>query len=349
MGVTRAALPPPVSFGRVSQTREMTYRPLGNSGLMVSTVGLGTNAFGSRIDADQTRAVVDAAIDAGVTLFDTSDTYGVGASEELLGAALGKRRDDVVLATKFGMDMGGANGPDWGARASRRYVRRAVEASLRRLGTDHVDLYQLHQPDLVTPIEETLEALTELVTEGKVRYVGCSNFAAWEVVDAHWTAVSAGLRPFVSAQNEYSLYNRAAEEELLPALARLGVSLIAYFPLAYGLLTGKYRRGEQAPDGSRLSADSQAHRLANADWDRIEALHAFADQHGVGILDVALGGLAAQPSVGSVIAGASRPEQVVANVQAGLWEPTADEVEALAAVNANRGAGMTHRSFTRDA
>ena len=200
----------------------MTYRPLGNSGLMVSTVGLGTNAFGSRIDAEQTRAVVDAAIDAGITLFDTSDTYGLGASEELLGRALGKRRDDVVLATKFGMDMGGANGPDWGARASRRYVRRAVEASLRRLGTDHIDLYQLHQPDLVTPIEETLEALTELVTEGKVRYVGCSNFAAWEVVDAHWTAVSAGLRPFVSAQNEYSLYNRAAEEELLPALSRLG-------------------------------------------------------------------------------------------------------------------------------
>jgi aryl-alcohol dehydrogenase-like predicted oxidoreductase len=325
----------------------MTYRPLGNSGLMVSTVGLGTNAFGSRIDAKQTQQVVDAALDAGITLFDTSDTYGLGASEELLGRSLGSRRDDVVLATKFGMDMHGANGPDWGARASRRYVRRAVEASLRRLGTDHIDLYQLHQPDLVTPLEETLEALTELVAEGKVRYVGCSNFAAWEVVDAHWTAVSGGLRPFVSSQNEYSLYNRAAEEELVPALSRLGVGLIAYFPLAYGLLTGKYRRGEPAPEGTRLAAGSQARRLANADWDRIEALHAFADERGVGILDVAIGGLAAQPAVASVIAGATRPEQVAANVRAGLWEPTAQDLDALGAINTERGAGMTHRSFTR--
>jgi aryl-alcohol dehydrogenase-like predicted oxidoreductase len=326
---------------------EMTYRPLGNSGLMVSTVGLGTNAFGTRIDARQSQAVVDAALDAGITLFDTSDTYGVGASEELLGRSLGRRRDQVVLATKFGMDMGGANGPDWGARASRRYVRTAVEASLRRLRTDHIDLYQLHQPDLVTPVEETLEALTELVTAGKVRYLGCSNFAAWEVVEAHWTAARSHLRPFQSAQNEYSLYNRAAEEELVPALLRTGMSLIAYFPLAYGLLTGKYRRGEQAPPGSRLSADAQAHRLANADWDRVEALHAFADQRGVGILDVAIGGLAAQPAVASVIAGATRPEQVEANVRAGLWSPTPEDLEALAAVNRRRGADMTHRSFTR--
>jgi len=326
---------------------EMTYRPLGPSGLMVSTVGLGTNAFGARIDATQTQAVVDAALDEGVTLFDTADTYGLGASEELLGKALGSRRDDVVVATKFGMDMRGANGPDWGARASRRYVRRAVEASLRRLGTDRIDLYQLHQPDLVTPIAETLEALSELVTEWKVRYVGCSNFAAWEVVDAHWTAVTSGLRPFVSAQNEYSLYNRAAEEELLPALSHLGMSLIAYFPLAYGLLTGKYRRGESAPEGSRLGAEGQAHRLANADWDRIEALEAFAAERGVDILDVAMGGLAAQPAVGSVIAGATKPEQVRANVRAGLWEPSAEDLEALADVNAGRGVGMTHASFTR--
>ena len=326
---------------------DMTYRPLGSSGLMVSTVGLGTNAFGTRIDADESQAVVDAAIEAGITLFDTSDTYGRGASEELLGRALGHRRDDVVLATKFGMDMAGANGPDWGARASRRYVRRAVEASLRRLGTDHIDLYQLHQPDLVTPIAETLEALTELVTEGKVRYLGCSNFAAWEVVDAHWTARTTGLRSFVSAQNEYSLYNRAAEEELMPALSRLGMGLIAYFPLAYGLLTGKYRRGQQAPAGSRLGAENQAHRLAAADWDRIERLEGYAADRGVGILDVAIGGLAAQPSVSSVIAGATRPEQVVANVAAGLWEPSTDDLAALAAVNAERGTGMTHASFTR--
>jgi aryl-alcohol dehydrogenase-like predicted oxidoreductase len=314
---------------------------------MVSTVGLGTNAFGARIDAQQTQAVVDAAIEAGVTLFDTADTYGRGASEELLGKALGRRRDDVVVATKFGMDMQGANGPDWGARASRRYVRRAVEASLRRLGTDHIDLYQLHQPDLVTPVQETLEALTELVAEGKVRYLGCSNFSAWEVVDAHWTAASSGLRPFVSAQNEYSLYNRTAEEELIPALSHVGMSLIAYFPLAYGLLTGKYHRGEEAPTGSRLGAESQAHRLANADWDRIEALNAFADERGVGILDVAIGGLAAQPVVGSVIAGATRPEQVSANVRAGLWTPSPDDLEALGSVNAGRAVGMTHAAFTR--
>src|SRR6476659_5517066 len=193
---------------------DMAYRPLGTSGLMVSTIGLGTNAFGARIDAEQTQRVVDAALEAGITFFDTSDTYGVGASEELLGRSLGKHRKDVVVATKFGMDMGGANGPDWGARASRRYVRRAVEASLRRLGTDHIDLYQLHQPDLVTPVEETLEALNELVAEGKVRYLGCSNFAAWEVTQAHATARAMGIQGFVSAQNEYSLYNRSAEEEL---------------------------------------------------------------------------------------------------------------------------------------
>jgi aryl-alcohol dehydrogenase-like predicted oxidoreductase len=325
----------------------MTYRPLGTSGLMVSTVGLGTNAFGSRIDEQQTRAVVHAALDAGITFFDTSDTYGAGASEELLGRALGDRRDDVVVATKFGMDMHGANGPDWGARASRRYVRRAVEASLRRLGTTYIDLYQLHQPDLVTPVSETLEALTELVQEGKVRYVGCSNFAAWQVVDAHWTARTSGLRPFVSAQNEYSLYNRSAEEELVPALQHVGMSLIAYFPLAYGLLTGKYRRGQEAPQGSRLAAENQAHRLSGADWDRVEALHAFAEERGLSLLDVAIGGLAAQPAVGSVIAGATRPEQVHANVRAALWQPDPDDLAALEAVNRDRARGMTHASYTR--
>jgi aryl-alcohol dehydrogenase-like predicted oxidoreductase len=326
---------------------EMSYRPLGESGLMVSVVGLGTNAFGTRIDADRSRRVVEAALDAGVTLFDTSDTYGRGSSEELLGCALGRHREDVVVATKFGMDMGGANGPDWGARASRRYVRRAVEASLRRLGTDHIDLYQLHQPDLVTPIGETLEALTELVEEGKVRYLGCSNFAAWEVVEAHWIAMTRGLRRFVSAQNEYSLYNRAAEEELVPAVRHSGMGLVAYFPLAYGLLTGKYRRGQQAPEGTRLSADDQAHRLANADWDRIEALQAFADDRGIGLLDVAIGGLAAQPVVASVIAGATRPEQVESNVRAGSWQPSREDLTALAEVNSQRGRDMTHRSYVR--
>ena len=241
--------------------------------------------------------------------------------------------------------MQGANGPDWGARASRRYVRKAVDASLRRLGTDWIDLYQLHQPDLVTPIEETIAAMSELVTEGKVRYLGCSNFAAWEVVDAHWTAKTSGHPPFVSAQNEYSLYNRSAQEELVPACERLGTSILPYFPLAYGLLTGKYRRGSAAPSGSRLEVQSS--RLENADFDRIEALEAYAAHRGIGILDVAIGGLAAQPAVGSVIAGATRPEQVESNVAAGLWQPTAEDLAALAAINDDQGSGMTHRAFTR--
>ena len=324
---------------------EMTYRPLGASGLMVSTVGIGCNAFGTRIDAEQTRQVVDTAIDAGITLFDTADSYGRGASEDLLGKALGSRRDEVVVATKFGMDMGGVNGPDWGARASRRYIRTAVEASLRRLGTDHIDLYQLHQLDLVTPIEETLSALDELVTEGKVGYLGCSNFAAWEVVDAHWAATSAGLQPFISAQNEYSLYNRSAEEELVPACAHVGMSVLPYFPLAYGLLTGKYRRGQAAPSGSRLEAQSS--RLEGADFDRIEALEEFAADRDLTLLDVAIGGLAAQPTVGSVIAGATKPEQVVANARAGRWQPDKDDLAALDQLNGHRSPGMTHASFTR--
>ncbi len=325
----------------------MEYRQLGRSGLTVSAVGIGCNAFGARIDGEASRRVVDAAIEHGVTLFDTSDTYGFGESERLLGRALGKRRDDVVVATKFGMDMHGRNGPDWGARASRRYARKAVEASLRRLGTDHIDLYQIHQPDLVTPVEETLEVMNELVDEGKVRYLGCSNFAAWEVVDAHWTARTRGLRGFVTTQNEYSLYNRSAEEELVPALDRLGMSLLPYFPLAYGLLTGKYRRDAAAPTGSRLSADGQAHRLENADFDRVEALQRYADERGVALLDVALGGLAAQRAVGSVIAGATSADQVESNVRAASWRPSREDAEVLAGINTARAPGMRHTSFTR--
>ncbi len=325
----------------------MRYRPLGSSGLVVSAVGIGCNAFGSRVELDEVRRIVDAALDVGVNFFDTSDTYGLGASEELLGEALKGRRDEVVLATKFGMDMQGRNGADRGARASRRYVRRAVEASLRRLGTDHIDLYQLHQPDLVTPVEETLEAMNELVEEGKVRYLGCSNFASWEVTQAHWTARVRGLRGFLSTQNEYSLYNRVAEEELVPALQAAGMSLLPYFPLAYGLLTGKYSRGAAAPEGSRLSHSSQTQRLAGADFDRVEALEEYADQRGVTILDVAIGGLAAQPSVASVIAGVSRAEQVRTNAAAGTWEPSAGDLEELRSINRQALPGMTHRSFVR--
>ncbi|HSJ59667.1 MAG TPA: aldo/keto reductase [Jiangellaceae bacterium] len=306
---------------------EMTYRPLGESGLIVSAVGLGCNAFGTRIEAETTDLVVDTALEHGITLFDTADIYGHGQSEELLGAALGTRRDQVVVATKFGGDMKGANGPDWGARGSRRYIRRAIEASLRRLDTDWIDLYQIHFPDALTPIEETIAALDELITEGKVRYIGSSNFDGWQVVDADWVARSSGFQRFISAQNKYSLYDRTAEDELIPACEHFGVGVLPYYPLEYGLLSGKYRRDEPAPAGTRLSARPAL--LEAADFDRIEALERFAAEQGVGILDIAIGGLAAQPAVASVIAGATRPEQVAANVAALGWQPTAADLAAL--------------------
>ncbi|MGI5212012.1 aldo/keto reductase [Plantactinospora sp. CA-290183] len=313
----------------------MTYRRLGDSGLVVSVVGIGCNNFGRKLDLDGTRAVVDAALEAGITLFDTADIYGEphGASEEQLGAALRGRRDDVVLATKFGMDMSGMNGPDHGARGARRYVARAVEASLRRLGTDHIDLYQLHQPDPGTPIEETLSALDDLVRAGKVRYLGNSNFAGWQIADAAWTARTRGWAPFVSAQNQYSLLHRDAETEVVPAARRFGLGVLPYFPLANGLLTGKYQRGATPPQGSRLAGGGRyAQRLAAAPWDRIEAIERYAAERGLGMLDVAIGGLAAQPAVTSVIAGATTPEQVRANANAGGWRPSPADVEALRAL-----------------
>lgn len=307
----------------------MTYRRLGDSGLTVSTAGLGCNTFGATLAPQDVGGVVDAAIDAGITFFDTADVYGgrPGQSEELLGAALRGRRDDVVVATKFGLDVGGLNGADWGARGSRRYVRRAVEGSLRRLGTDHVDLYQLHRPDPLTPLEETLAALHELVVEGKVRYLGSSNLAAWQVVDADWVARTAGTTPFVSAQNLYNLLDRAAEADLVPAAEHVGVGILPYVPLASGLLTGKYRRGQAAPAGSRLERMPQ--RLAAADFDRIESLTSLAADLSVDLPTLALGGLAAQPAVASVIAGARTPEQVRANVAAALWEPTPEQLVAI--------------------
>lgn len=307
-------------------------RNLGTSHIAVSTVGVGCNAFGTRIDADQTKAVVDAAFEHGITFFDTADSYGIGQSEQLLGEALKGRRDEVVIATKFGMDMQGVNGDDGGRRGTAAYVRTAAEASLQRLGTDHIDLYQLHTPDLSTPIEETLGALTELVKEGKVRAIGSSNLQAWQVVDADWISRTKGLEAFATAQNEYSLYNRTAETELVPACLALGVGVLPYFPLAYGLLTGKYRRGETAPAGTRLALSSQAQRLASADWDRIEALESFAASRGISILELAIGGLAAQPAVSSVIAGATKPEQVAANAAAGEWTPTPEDLDELAAM-----------------
>lgn len=308
---------------------DMTYRQLGRSGLTVSTVGLGCNAFGSRIDRARSMAVVRAALDAGITFFDTADVYGgtPGESEVLLGEALGPDRADVIVATKFGMDMRGTNGPDWGVRGSRRYLRKAVDASLRRLGTEWIDLYQLHNPDPRTPIAETLHALDELVAEGKIRYAGCSQFAAWQVTDADWTARTQGTERFVSAQNKYSLYDRSVEAELTPACEALGVGILPYFPLEYGLLTGKYRRDQAPPEGTRLAVQTQ--RLESADFDRIEALERYAAERRLTPLQVAIGGLAAQPAVGSVIAGATRPEQVTENAAAGTWLPTPDDLVAL--------------------
>jgi aryl-alcohol dehydrogenase-like predicted oxidoreductase len=311
---------------------DMTYRPLGSSGLMVSTVGIGCNAFSRRVDQDGVEAILDAAQDAGVTLLDTADIYGgqPGGSEEMLGHALKRRRDEFVVATKFGMDMQGANGADHGVRGSRRYVRRAVEASLRRLQTDHIDLYQLHRPDDVTPIEETLGALTELVHEGKVRYIGCSNFSGWQVADADWTARSQGYERFVSVQNHYSLLTRDLEQEVAPASERFGLGVLPFFPLEHGLLTGKYKRDAEAPEGSRAAQEpSRASWLDEADWDRIEALEAYAEQRGLSLLDVAIGGLAAQPAVSSVISGVTRGEQVRTNAAALRWRPSQDDLAEL--------------------
>ncbi|MFB9850653.1 aldo/keto reductase [Micromonospora andamanensis] len=313
----------------------MTYRRLGDSGLVVSVVGIGCNNFGRKLDLDGTRAVVDAALDAGINFFDSADIYGEphGASEAQLGAALKGRRDDVVLATKFGMSMAGSNGRDFGVRGSRRYVIRAVEASLRRLDTDYIDLYQFHEPDPGTPIEETLSALDDLVRAGKVRYLGNSNFSGWQIADADWTAKTRGFTRFVSAQNHYSLLNRDAEIEVLPACDRFGLGMLPFFPLANGLLTGKYKRGEAPPAGSRLAGGGRyAQRLAAADWDTIEGIEAYAAERGVPMLHVAIGGLAAQPAVTSVIAGATTPEQVRANAEAGAWHPTEDDLKALRAV-----------------
>jgi aryl-alcohol dehydrogenase-like predicted oxidoreductase len=308
----------------------MDFRRLGNSGLVVSAVGLGTNNFGMKLDLEQSREVVHAALDEGITLFDTADSYG--ESEARLGEILTGRRDDVIIATKFGSDSrrrGNDNGEDWGARGSRRYIRRAVESSLRRLRTDWIDLYQLHRPDEATPIEETLSALDDLVHEGKVRYLGSSNFAGWQVADAEWTSRTRGLERFVSAQNEYSWLNREIERDLVPALEQYGIGLLPYFPLASGLLTGKYRRGEAPPQGSRIQQWGRESQLTDETFDVVEKLEAFAAERGISLLDVAIGGLAAQPAVASVIAGATSREQVQRNVAAGGWQPSLADLAAL--------------------
>jgi aryl-alcohol dehydrogenase-like predicted oxidoreductase len=312
----------------------MRYRSLGESGLLVSVVGLGCNNFGRRLDAEGTRAVVDAAIEAGITLFDTADMYGEnGGSERLLGEVIGKRRDQIVLATKFGHqghDMG--YGPAAGAKGGRAYIRRAVTESLRRLRTDYIDLYQMHTPDPSTPIEETIAALHELVAEGKVRYLGHSNLAGWQIADAAHIAAAGGQTPFISAQNHWSLLERGAEREEVPAAIHFGLGVLPYFPLANGLLTGKVRRGQPVPANSRLAG--RAGYVTDAKLEKVEALFSWAQEHGVTILDVAFGGLAAQPGCSSVIAGAMTGEQVKANAAAGEWEPSPGELAEIDAITA---------------
>ncbi len=314
----------------------MEQRRLGNSGLSVSAVGLGCNNLGRRGSATQTQegadAVVAAAIEAGITLFDVADVYGAepGQSEQMLGRALRGHRDEVVLATKFGMDMSGANGPDFGARGSRRYVIAAVEASLRRLDTDHIDLYQLHTPDPLTPIEETLAALDDLVRAGKVRYIGHSNRAGWQIADAEHVARTRGGARFISSQSHYNLLDRRAELEVVPAATAYGIGVLPYFPLANGLLTGKYSSGT-APQGSRL-AQAKQHLVEQADLDQLQAFGAFARERGLTELEVAFSWLASRPQVGSVIAGATRPEQVKENAAAISWVPTGEDQAELDAI-----------------
>jgi aryl-alcohol dehydrogenase-like predicted oxidoreductase len=301
-------------------------RRLGNSGLKVSVIGLGCNNFGMRIDEAQTQAVVDAAIDAGITLFDTADIYGGTQSEVFLGKALGKRRHEVVLATKFGMRIGGDPRKQGG---SRKWIMRAVEDSLTRLGTDYIDLYQHHQPDPDTPVDETLRALDDLVSQGKVRYIGNSNYTGWQIADADWTA--AGGTRFVSAQNLFSLLERDVEREVLPACDHFGLGFLPFFPLASGLLSGKYRRGAAPPEGTRLAAWGARGQAAlnDANFDKVEALEAWAAERGHTLLELAFAWLLGHPAVSSVIAGATSPEQVRANAAAAAWLLTPAEVEAV--------------------
>jgi len=312
----------------------MEYRNLGRSGLRVSLVGLGCNNFGGRLGLEDTRTVVHKAMDLGITLLDTADMYGNrGGSEELMGQVLGPHRKDIVLASKFGMAM-----DDVGVKkgAARRYIMSAVEDSLRRLRTDWIDLYQLHQPDPRTPIEETLRALDDLVRQGKVRYIGCSNLPAWEVVESIWTSRSGGLEQFVSCQDEYSLVFRGPDKELLPAMQAYGLGLLPYFPLASGLLTGKYDRSAPMPEGARLT---NTQRLADkymteANWKIVDGLSALCKARGWSMLDLAFSWLAARPTVASVIAGATKPEQLEQNVKAVSLKLTADDMAEIDRITA---------------
>ena len=303
----------------------MEYRQLGRSGLTVSVVGLGCNNLGRPGTATENQeganTVIGAALDAGITFFDVADSYGAtpGLAEQRLGQALGERREEIILATKFGLDLKGANGADFNARGSRRYIIKAVEASLRRLGTDYIDLYQFHTPDPNTPIEETLSALDALVASGKVRYIGHSHRSGWQIAQAEYVARALGTERFISAQNHYNLMDRRAEQEVLPAAAEFGLGVLPYFPLANGLLTGKYSKGH-APEGSRLS-HSRQHLVDTADFELLERFTQFAAERELSPVQLAFSWLAAQAPVASIIAGATRPEQVQENAQAVCWVP----------------------------
>jgi len=313
------------------------YRHLGRSGLLVSAVGLGCNNFGRRADLTTSTAVVHQALEHGVNFFDTADIYGPGGvSEEYLGKALATRRDDVLIATKFGGLMGDET---FKRGASRRYIMSAVEASLTRLGTGYIDLYQIHLPDPGTPIEETMRALDDLVHQGKVRYIGHSNFAAWQVVECHYIAQSQYLHRFVSAQNEYSLLKRDVEAELLPACTAYGVGVLPYFPLASGFLTGKYQKDAPLPEGARLTNNQSAREeiMTPQNWDILARLSAFAQRHSRTLAELSIAWLLSRPVVGSVIAGATKPEQIEANVKAAAWRLTPEdvaEVDGLANLDA---------------
>src|ERR1700709_2745464 len=310
-----------------SPTTPLATRRPRESELEVSAVGAGCNNCGGRLGAAATAAVLEAALDAGITFFDTADIYGgAGASERLMGAALEGRRDEFLIATKFGWEMSGAEGVPDVARGSGGYIRWAIEGSLRRLRVERIDLYQYHRPDGVTPVAETLAALDELVGEGVVGAIGCSNVTAAELEEAERVARERGLTRFVTVQNEYSLLERGIEADVVPACERLGVSVLPFFPLAKGLLSGKYRRGEKGPEGARLAGGEAG---SAEQFDVVERLEAFAAERGVGLVDVAIAGLAAQPAVGSVIAGATRPEQVGASVAALAWQPSAADPAEL--------------------
>jgi aryl-alcohol dehydrogenase-like predicted oxidoreductase len=321
----------PPDGGRESKEKFMEQRSLGRSGLRVSIFGLGCNNFGRRIDLETSTRVVHKALDLGINFFDTADVYRseLGGSEEFLGKALGSHRKDVVVATKIGMAMDRSG---WLKGASRRYIITAVEASLKRLNTDWIDLCQQHQPDPLTPVEETLRAFDDLIRAGKIRYIGCSNLPAWKVVEAHWTAQRSNVSPFISCQDEYSLLTRRPEREMIPMMEAHGLGLLPYYPLASGMLTGKYRRDEPLPADGRLSAHAKHYgsRFVNdKNWPVVEELAAFCEKRGRTMLELAFSWLIRQKCVSSVIAGATKPEQLEHNVRAGGWALSEDELEEI--------------------